>query len=126
MLLETFKILKYRSPLGLYSEYSIKENKYKVGITLSRPNVKLKISEHNYVYKSSTLWNGIAEDVLEKNAPNSTKGYIVPGEKPNSDLSASLLFFKNRVKSLLLGSQAKGCDKTWEEVNYNVIFSYTK
>ena len=124
MLLETFKILKYRAPHGLYSEYNIKENKYKAGIILSRPNVKLKLSEHNYVYKSSTLWNGIIDDVLETNGPNITTGYIVPGEKPNSDLSASLLFFKNRIKLILLESQAKGCDLTWDEINYNVIFSY--
>ena len=126
MLLETFKLLKYRSPHGLYSEFIIKENKYKAGITLSCRNVKLKISKHNYLYKSSTLWNDITDDVFETNEPNSYVGYIVPGERQNSDLSAALSFFKNKLKILLLESQTKGCDQTWEEENFTTIFTYTK
>ena len=118
MLTETFKILKYRSPHGLYSEFRIKENKYITGVLLSRPNVKLSTSKHNYLYKSSILWNDITNEVFASNVLNSSVGYIVPGERPNSDLSAALGFFKNRLKLLLLESQTKGCDQTWEEENF--------
>ena len=126
MLIETFKILKYRSPHGLYSEIRTKESKYKAGVLLSRPNFKLKSSKHNYLFKSSILWNDIANEVFETNELNSCVGYIVPGERQNSDLSAAVSFFKNRLKILLLESQMKGCDQIWEEANFNAMFSYTK
>ena len=126
MLTETFKILKYRSPHGLYDEFRIKESKYKTEILLSRPNVKLRSSKHNYLYKSSILWNDNTTAVFETNEPNPFVGYIVPGERKNSDLSAALGFFKNKLKLLLLESQSMGCDQTWEEINFNVMFIYTK
>ena len=125
VLLETFKILKYRAPFSLYDVYNTTENKYKAGVVLSRPNVKLKVSEHNYVYKSSVLWNAIVDYVLETNFPNISRGYIVPGEKNNSDLSASLAFFKSRTMSKLLELQAKGTDIDWDKNNCNAIFSYS-
>ena len=126
MITETFKILKYRSPHGLYNEFIFKDNRYKSGVLLSHPNFKLKLSKHTYLFKSSILWNDITNDVFEKNILNSSVGYIVPGENKNSDLSAALGFFKNRLKYLLLESQMKGCDQTWEEANFNVMFTYTK
>ena len=125
VLLETFKILKYRAPFSLYDVYNTTENKYKAGVVLSRPNVKLKVSEHNYVYKSSVLWNAIVDYVLETNFPNISRGYIVPGEKNNSDLSASLAFFKSRTMFKLLELQAKGTYIDWDKNNCNAIFSYS-
>ena len=123
--METFKILKYRSPFGIYSEYNVKESRYKVGLQLTFPKVKLKVSEHNFTHKSIALWNSLIGGIIESNNPNLTRGYIVPGEKPNSDLSASIPFVKTKIKSVLLSSQSKGSAEIWDETNL-AIFCYTK
>ena len=123
--METFKILKYRSPFGIYSEYNVKESRYKVGLQLTFPKVKLKVSEHNFTHKSIALWNSLIGGIIESNNPNLTRGYIVPGEKPNSDLSASIPFVKTKIKSVLLSSQSKGSAEIWDEPNL-AIFCYTK
>ena len=122
---ETFKVLKYRLPFGLYSEYIFSPNIYKMGVTLSCPNVKLQVSKHNFLYKSCTLWNSFADNVLETNELNKDWGYIIPGEKQNSDLSASMYVIKKNINLLLLKLQAKGSKETWDDENFT-IFSYTK
>ena len=121
--METFKVLKNRSPFGLFSRYDIREGRNKTG--LACPKLKLKVSEQNFVYKSITLWNSLVGKILENNKPNSSKGYIVPGETPNSDLSASLPFIKKQITFVLLNSQANGCDQVWNELNFT-IFAYSK
>ena len=87
--------------------------------------MKLKVSEHNFIHKSIALWNSLIGDIIVSNNPNLTRGYIVPGEKPNSDLSASIAFVKSKIKSVLLSSQSKGSAEIWDETNL-AIFCYTK
>ena len=84
--METFKILKYRTPYSIFEEFDLKSNN-----KLYQHTKKLKVSEHNFFCKSPVIWNALIDKILEKNSL-SDKGYIIPGSKINSDLAASISF----------------------------------
>ena len=113
--IETFKILKFRSPYSLYSDYNIKQ---KTNYRLSRPNIRLKISQNNFLNKSCCIWNLVIDRILEKDK-SCDRGYIVPGNTKNSDLTATISFVKKKIVALLRNAQKLGCNETWEDINFS-------
>ena len=76
------------------------------------PQVKLCVSQNNFLFKSSTLWNNLIGCILEKSLPND-KGIVVRGSSPNSDLCATIPFVKNKLKTLLFELQSSGDSLEW-------------
>ena len=124
-LLETFKILKYRAPIGLHQLFHLAEKRHKESFRLS-PSSKIKstIAEHNFVAKASAIWNFFVNDVLVSNKINENIGYIIPGETSNSDLSSSIAFIKEKTTRVLIDFQSRGLDSEWEKKQFE-LSNYT-
>ena len=120
MLVETFKILKYRAPFGLYKIFKLWHNPRKVNITLNCPENSLMVSKQNFVRKACAIWNFFINDVLSKSIINKDVGYIIPGEEQNSDLTTPISFVKENSTKCLLKLQSKGCDETWEDDQFKI------
>ena len=120
--IEMFKIIKFREPRGLFEKILISSNDYNNRIIL-KPNIthnKLPATEQNFLFKSCKIWNTFVKDILEKNKINGTLGYIIPGEEANSDLSASVVFIKDRLTKILIGKQSSGLDEIWEKSHLEI------
>ena len=116
---ETYKIMKMHSPISMFSEFEFvsnhKFNSHKIRVSA---NKKLVTSRHNFIYKATLLRDSLIDRVLFKDNP-SNSGLIIPGSSNNTDLSASVLFAKNRIKSLLLVIQSSGDKINWEDSNFD-------
>ena len=66
--LEAFKILKYRTPISMYSLYSLGEQETNFRILL--PKVHLEKSKNSFLYNSCIIWNSLVGNILEKSLPN--------------------------------------------------------
>ena len=64
------------------------------------PKVRLVVSQQNFVYRSSEIWNSLIKHVFRVfsicNVEES--GIIIPGSTVNSDLSASVAFIKKQTE----------------------------
>ena len=83
-------------------------------------NNKLPATETNFLFKSCKIWNTFAKDIFEKNKININRGYIIPGEEANSDLSASVTIMKDRYTTIFLNRQTNGSDDTWEKSQFQI------
>ena len=108
--IDTFKILKTRTPISLYSLFNKSERDS--NFLLIMPKVKLSVSQNNFLFKSCSLWNSLVICILEKSLPND-KGIVVRGSSPNSDLCATIPFVKNKLKTLLFELQSSGDSLEW-------------
>ena len=89
--MELFKIIKFRVPISLYSTFNRSDRKETLFIT---PN-----PTHNFVYKSSWLWNMFSK----------VSGHL--------DFSSSSNSMKNVLKRSLLSAQDRYGD-AWCESNF--------
>ena len=115
--LETFKILKTRLPVSLYSLFSQGQRD---NFLLHLPDVNLDVSKKNFVFSSTSLWNKIVGVILEKNVLTclgEVKYVIIIGSIPNSDFCATIPFVKNKLKAYLLNKQASGEVDIWVPEN---------
>ena len=106
--MDVVKILKYRSPISLYSLYQESSRNLK----LILPKVKSDKSKHNFIFSSSVIWNDLCDSILQKSDPESD-GLVIPGSSENSDLGAPISFIKTKLKSLLRSSQKSGDHINW-------------
>ena len=100
--MELFKIMKYRTPISVFKLFcpSLRNTSF----LMLLPNIDLEMSKNNFLFSSSSVWNGLIGKMLIKCSPNS-KGIIVPGSSECSDLSAPISFIKRALKAILLGTQ---------------------
>ena len=100
--MEVFKIVKFRVPISIHDllKFCPKNEK----LLLMVPLVKLDLTQQNFVYKSTTVWNEHAAKIFEK-CKATDYGLIIPGSSEDSDLAASIGTVKNKVKTFLLSSQ---------------------
>ena len=112
---ETFKILKYHTPISMYSLLNINEqNKI-----LKLPKIKLDISKFNFINTTCNLWNKCNKYVFVR--PCLTENnLIIQGSCENSDLSASVPFFKNALRDILSKLQNMGDKIEWDHRNFDV------
>ena len=120
MFVDTFKLLKYREPHGLYKNYKILNNPYKNKLQLSCKKESHEKFKYSFIAKSCYIWNKLYNSVLEKSIISSKTGYVIPGEAKNSDLSASAALIKNRVADVLLEFQSSGDNKGWETNQFDL------
>ena len=95
--METFKILKYRTPVSMHSQFSISPRQHTRLITPS-PDIQ-------FIYNASVIWNDI-RSLLE-----------------NNDFSHSTPSFKNSVKKHITSYQKEGNRIEWDKQRTNFIFS---
>ena len=103
--MELFKILKHQTPMSVYEcfRFCPKNNK----LLLMIPKVRLVVSQQNFVYRSSEIWNSLIKHVFSIcNVEES--GIIIPGSTANSDLSTSVAFIKNKLRAKLQANQKTG------------------
>ena len=103
--IELFKIL-----MSVYEcfRFCPKNNK----LLLMIPKVRLVVSQQNFVYRSSEIWNSLIKHVFSIcNVEES--GIIIPGSTANSDLSASVAFIKNKLRAKLKANQKTGRVTKW-------------
>ena len=81
-------------------------------LKLEVPLVKLDVSQQNFLFKCSQIWNEFLPKVLEKCEP-SKNGLIIPGSTDNSDLAASLSLIKRKMRNTLLSHQKLGNTNLW-------------
>ena len=79
---------------------------------------KLDIAKSNFVFRSTSIWNSLANFIFSKLRPTTvvvsdhSKSYIndiiIPGSSINSDLTTPVGFFKSKTRSILLQLHNKG------------------
>ena len=74
--------------------------------------VRLENIENNFVFKASTIWNKLQQNVFYRSESDSND-VIVPGFSTHSDLSISICIAKVRLKSYLFTYQMSGDPITW-------------
>ena len=92
--LEIMKILKLRTPISLYSHYSLSQRKTTLLLT-PKPST-------NFIYKSSVIWN------------------ILVKKLEISDFTFKINPTKNKLKKLLLLNQHSHDDTEWLQVNFRL------
>ena len=102
LFMETFKVLKFRSPMSISNLLTFLPKNDKMRLQV--PLVKLTKAKHNFVFKSAQIWNDISPKVFDK-CVLTKKGLLIPGSAKNSDLAASTCIIKNRQKDLLLSQK---------------------
>jgi len=110
-----FKVMKVRVPVSVCTMFneSVRDSNFRVCL----PKLYLNISQYNYVFRSSTLWNSLIGEILEKSTPEET-GIVIKGSTKNSDLSAPIPFVKHKTKQFLLACQKLGSLDIWEPGNF--------
>ena len=94
MLLETFKIIKTRTPISLYSCFTQSTRKETLLITPSY--------SENFVYNASMMWN------IFRTCPEGSK---------ISDFIVGISYIKTKIKALLFRRQKLGDIEEWDESN---------
>ena len=109
--MELFKILKFDVPQSIKDlfKFCLRNDKLRLIVPLQR----LDISQQNFLYTSTKIWNDLIPYVFE--ICNAYKdGLIIPGSSKNSDLSASSGIIESNLKKyVLLSLQNQGDPNTW-------------
>ena len=93
-IMELYKVLKFRTPISIYSLFNRSQRKEDLLLTVYPDN--------GFVHRSSLLWNSLRKT-----------GQI--------DLSDSTAAFKSHLKTLLLGAQERYGDQ-WCDLNFSGVF----
>ena len=90
LFMETFRLLKFQSPVTFHSLYELSNRKYLTYTQLNPP----KVSDH-FIYRSSIIWNKLRPKLQL------------------TDMSCPILSTKNKLKQILLFNQHKHNDTEW-------------
>ena len=116
--METFKILKFSTPISIRNLLSFLPKTEK--LRLEVPRVKLNTTKQNFFFVSTQIWNDMSTEIFEKCNPDKN-GLIIPGSSKDSDLSASTGIIKNKLKCHLLSLQKLGNASIWWKITTSVI-----
>ena len=108
--METFKVLKFFTPSSIRDLIKFLPRNEKLSLMV--PKVKLDVTQQNFVFKATKIWNDCKDKIFNRCIPSDT-GIIIPGNSKNSDLSSSLGYIKTKLKDFLLSSQKSGNQVTW-------------
>ena len=70
------------------------------------PKTNIDLAKSNFVFQSSSIWNSLIKNIMNKCIPNS-EGILIPGSTQGSDLSANISGIKSKLKDALLEVQKK-------------------
>ena len=108
--MEVLKILKFGIPHSMHELYKFCPKNEKLRLIV--PLQKLDVSQQNFLFSSTKIWNDFTAFAFEKCCANES-GLIIPGSAVNSDLSASTGVIKNKLKMHLLSQQKEGNPISW-------------
>ena len=81
-------------------------------LSLMVPLVRLDVTQQNFVFKASKIWNDHKDNVFNKSIPSET-GIVIPGSNMNSDLASAIGYIKQKLKDRLLSIQKLGDPTVW-------------
>ena len=110
-----FKTIKFHEPISIFNLLMLSNRDN--SLLLRLPLLRLDVSQQNFVYRASLLWNGLIDKLLNKCELNE-KGIIVPGSSVNSDMCTSKDIVRRRLKDLLLDRQFDGDQVNWTPSNF--------
>ena len=124
-LLSVIKILKFKTPISMYSCFNISSRKGEFLVTTETVGT--------YIYKASSMWNKCTKIIFNKSSlvevchsnMKKPEKVLIPGSSPNSDLCISMSTFKHRLKTLLLEVQKQGDAFEWQAPNYEMPHNTT-
>ena len=125
MLLELYKILKFRRPYCLYDILKPPTSVCK-GLTIKIPNTTLSIQQKIFTYKSIVLWNKYYKSLIMPFAIPLHKDFKPKYDKDNIintlnyDFSTKVSTLKEQLRNLLTSKQHSGSDYEW---NINCFLS---
>ena len=123
-LIELFKILKYHTPISIFS--LIPANTSQLHNRINLPKFNLDMSKNNFVVSSCSMWNKCIHIILDSPSMSFVTFYkkqfelIIPGSNKNSDLTISVALFKRRLKNILLSAQKSGDANEWSSINFEI------
>ena len=68
------------------------------------PRSNNDLPKSNFVFQSSSMWNSLIKNILNKCVPNS-EGILIPGSTQGSDLTAPICGIKSKLRDALLEVQ---------------------
>ena len=103
-------ILKFDVPQSIKDLFKFCPRNDKLRLIV--PLMRLDVSQQNFLYTSTKIWNDLIPYVFEICDANED-GIIIPGSSKNSDLSASSGIIKSNLKKYLLSLQNRDDPNTW-------------
>ena len=121
VLLELYKILKFRTPYCLFTIYGDSGSTSR-GLSIPVPKVSLASQKRTFIYEGIDFWNKFYKKLL---TPFTIKLHNVHKLKHDSldtelsyyDFSTSVAAFKSRLKELIIKAQGAGTDNSWAPTN---------
>ena len=100
---DTFKLLKYRTPISLFSllQNSPSDN----NMMLIIPRVNLDLQKKNFIFQASCIWNSINKQVFNQFLLTNKDGVLVPGSTFGSDITTPISVIKRKLRDVLLETQ---------------------
>ena len=92
--LEIFKILKFRTPISLYSKFQLSKRKQTLILT--------PVPCTDFIYKSSVIWNSLRISL------------------GINDLSINISLIRSKLKSLILSKQHSLSQIDWFDENFEI------
>ena len=118
-----FKVLKSHEPISIFGLIPLNNN-LSQNYRIILPKFSQDISRNNFLISACSMWNKCIHCVLDKPIlstvliHNKKFEIIIPGSNKNSDLTISILTFKNRLKHILLSNQRSGDLNEWSNSNF--------
>ena len=113
--MESFKTLKDLVTIPIFDLFNLSKRENSFQLIL--PKARLTVSEHNFVFKASQIWNRLIDQILEKNEPQPNV-IIISGSSNNSDFRASISFVKSKLKKYQNAMQGTRHSDIWESTTF--------
>ena len=122
-LLELYKILKFRTPYCMYELFNLLPNQAGRNLTLTIPLSSLQCQQKTFVYKATLLWNKLHKQLLKTSSVTLHSSHtdqlnLLPSECIVLDFTTKVVFFKTKLRRILLDLQSKGGNFDWTTNNY--------
>ena len=122
VLLELYKILKFRTPYCLYSIVSTTESNYgSKGLSIPIPKCCIKSQKQAFFYKATVMWNKHYKKLLNPFTIKLHRVHQLKFDISNSeincyDYSTKVSTFKLKLKGMIQSVQVTG-NETWSSIN---------
>ena len=125
LLLELYKILKFRTPYCMYEIVCNLNSNNSRGLSLSIPKVLLSSQKRTFTYKAIILWNKLHKKLLcpftvKLHSSHKIKFDSIDTVLSYYDFSTKVSAFKSKLRDLLIDTQRLGIDDSWSVIN-NVV-----
>ena len=114
ILIELYKVMKFRQPYSVFCELSISDRK----IMLKLNKLKLDKRKSNFFYNAALKWNQVNKLLITPyviHVKNNIDGGVSP--TMNYDLTLSVSALKSKLKKALFGVQCIGDESEWCTLN---------